>query len=38
MWASPQLANTATGHRVHEDCRNWLKPSDHVPLVTEFDW
>lgn len=37
MWASPALAKKASGHRVHEDCRGWEKPSDHVPLVTEFD-
>jgi len=38
MWASPEVAKTAVAHRVHEDCRSWLRPSDHVPLVTEFDW
>jgi exodeoxyribonuclease-3 len=37
MWASPDVARTATAHRVHEPCRSWLRPSDHVPLVTEFD-
>jgi exodeoxyribonuclease-3 len=37
MWASPEVARTATAHRVHEPCRSWLRPSDHVPLVTEFD-
>lgn len=37
MWASKALAEKATAHTVHEPCRNWLKPSDHVPLVTEFD-
>lgn len=37
MWASPSLAQRATAHKVHEACRAWLKPSDHVPLVTEFD-
>lgn len=37
MWASPQVAEAATAHRVMEPCRSWLKPSDHVPLVTEFD-
>ncbi|MEP2236179.1 MAG: exodeoxyribonuclease III [Alteripontixanthobacter sp.] len=37
MWASPELARQATGHSVHEDARGWEKPSDHVPLVTEFD-
>jgi exodeoxyribonuclease-3 len=38
MWASPDVAGTATGHRVHESCRSWMRPSDHVPLVTEFDF
>ncbi|WP_114521383.1 exodeoxyribonuclease III [Altererythrobacter sp. ZODW24] len=37
MWASPDLAAKSTGHRVLEDCRDWEKPSDHVPLITEFD-
>ena len=37
MWASPELAKQATGHSVHEYARDWEKPSDHVPLVTEFD-
>ena len=36
MWASPALAPKAVRHQVHEECRAWLKPSDHVPLVTEF--
>jgi len=36
MWASKEVAAKAITHKVHEDCRNWLKPSDHVPLVTEF--
>jgi exodeoxyribonuclease III len=36
MWASPDVAKLATTHKVHEPCRGWLKPSDHVPLVTEF--
>ncbi len=38
MWASPDAALAAKRHRVHEDCRSWLKPSDHIPLVTEFAW
>ncbi len=37
MWASPQLARQAVAHGVHEHARDWEKPSDHVPLVTEFD-
>jgi exodeoxyribonuclease-3 len=36
MWASRSLAAKAVSHRVCEDCRGWLKPSDHVPIVTEF--
>ena len=36
MWASPGLADQAVAHKVCEPCRSWLKPSDHVPIVTEF--
>jgi exodeoxyribonuclease-3 len=36
MWATPDVASAAKGHRVHEQCRDWGKPSDHIPLVTEF--
>lgn len=38
MWATPEVAGQAIAHRVHEDCRDWTKPSDHVPIVTEFEW
>jgi exodeoxyribonuclease-3 len=36
MWATADVAATATSHQVHEPCRAWERPSDHVPLVTEF--
>jgi exodeoxyribonuclease III len=36
MWATPDVAAQAVAHAVHEPCRSWDKPSDHVPLVTEF--
>ena len=36
MWASPAVAAQARAHIVHEACRDWGKPSDHVPLLTEF--
>ena len=36
MWATPDLLDSAKSHKVCEPCRNWLKPSDHVPIVTEF--
>jgi len=38
MWASREVADKAVGHQVCEPCRSWLKPSDHVPIVTEFDF
>ena len=36
MWATPDVAGSAVAHRVHEPCRSWLKPSDHIPIVTDF--
>ena len=36
MWATADIAATATRHHVFEECRSWLKPSDHVPIMTEF--
>jgi exodeoxyribonuclease-3 len=38
MWASPELARHASSHRIVEETRRWHSPSDHVPLVTEFDF
>jgi len=37
MWATSEVAKTATSHKVFEECRSWLKPSDHVPIMTEFN-
>lgn len=36
MWATPDLQAAAVSHRTHEPCRGWERPSDHVPIVTEF--
>jgi exodeoxyribonuclease-3 len=36
MWASADVAPLAVAHKVFEPCRNWARPSDHVPLMTEF--
>jgi exodeoxyribonuclease-3 len=36
MWASRDVAERAVAHKAHQDCRGWLKPSDHIPIVTEF--
>ena len=38
MWATPDVACTALSHTIFEDCRSWLKPSDHIPILTEFAW
>ena len=42
IWVSPALkpavdAMGPDGHTIHVDARIWEKPSDHVPLVQEFD-
>jgi exodeoxyribonuclease-3 len=37
MWASPDLAKQSVSHRLVEETRRWEQPSDHVPLITEFD-
>ncbi|HEY0114345.1 MAG TPA: exodeoxyribonuclease III [Allosphingosinicella sp.] len=36
MWATGDVAAQAVSHRVYEPCRAWVRPSDHVPLMTEF--
>ena len=36
MWATGTAADAAVSHHVYERCRSWLKPSDHVPIMTEF--
>jgi exodeoxyribonuclease-3 len=38
MWASPSLAPQAVMHKVHEPCRSWERPSDHVPLMLEIEF
>jgi exodeoxyribonuclease III len=37
MWASPTLAGHLKAHAVLEPCRNWQRPSDHVPLIVEIE-
>jgi exodeoxyribonuclease III len=36
MWASPAIAAKAVSHRVFESYRDGEKPSDHIPIMTEF--
>jgi exodeoxyribonuclease-3 len=37
MWATSDVAALAREHHVYEPCRAWTRPSDHVPLLTEFE-
>ncbi|HVI05376.1 MAG TPA: exodeoxyribonuclease III [Sphingomicrobium sp.] len=37
MWASPELSGSLKSHEVLESCRNWERPSDHVPLICEIE-
>jgi exodeoxyribonuclease-3 len=37
MWATRDVADLAIDHKVFEPCRSWTRPSDHVPLMTEFE-
>ena len=36
MWATGDAARQAVRHAVHEPCRSWERPSDHVPLICEL--
>jgi exodeoxyribonuclease III len=38
QWATADVAAAAVSHQVFENARSWLKPSDHVPILTEFSW
>jgi exodeoxyribonuclease-3 len=37
MWCSPELDGHVAAHAVLEPCRNWQRPSDHVPLICEIE-
>lgn len=37
IWASPDLAARSGGSRVARHVRGWEQPSDHVPVLAEFE-
>lgn len=37
LLASPQLADRLSGARIDKYVRGWEKPSDHVPVIADFD-
>jgi exodeoxyribonuclease-3 len=37
VWVSPALAGAASGAHVADEARDWEKPSDHAPVIVDFD-
>ena len=37
VWATPDLAARSGGSRIVRDVRGWESPSDHVPVLAEFE-
>lgn len=37
VWVTPALTNQLKGASVFTDTRDWLKPSDHVPVIVDLD-
>ena len=37
VWSSPALKTAAVGHKILKNARGWKQPSDHVPIVVDFD-
>ena len=37
IWSSPDLAELSKSSFIFRDARNWEKPSDHVPVISDFD-
>ena len=37
VWMTPELAGTVTRASVYDIARDWVKPSDHAPVIAEFN-
>lgn len=37
VWVSQSLKGAARSHAILKPCRGWPQPSDHVPVVVDFD-
>ena len=37
IWAAPALAGAAKSMSVVDEARSWPRPSDHAPVIAEFD-
>lgn len=38
IWVSPELADAVSHMEVVEEARGWEKPSDHAPIIADFDF
>ncbi len=38
IWSSPKLVNNLVNMEVLREARGWVKPSDHVPVIAEFEF
>ena len=36
IWASPDVAAVSSDYAIHQRCRAWEKPSDHVPVTIKL--
>ena len=37
IWVTPKLKNKIAAATVFNDARDWLKPSDHVPVIVDIN-
>ncbi len=37
IWAHPDLAKVAVSHKVADETRDWTRPSDHAPVIVDFE-
>ena len=37
IWITPLLKDNVKGYKIIQDTRAWERPSDHVPVMAEFD-
>ena len=37
VWVTPPLKDNLQSMQIHEDARDWEKPSDHAPVTVELD-
>ena len=38
IWSSPDLGPHLESIAIHKEARGWEKPSDHVPIVAQFEF